>query len=310
MSRGLAKPSATISFGGEYAEGFLLAMDKNYPTILTMAGVTDVATLQKMYDDAAGVTLADPIPALASQELIDLNVHDDSSVYVGRVYVPVDITGTPDVTPEGGRRGPVPDHARGAAVRHPVRRPGVDERRLRERTWGRRGGGRAAWHRPDLRDHARGVARGHADSALIGGVERAIAIAVIAVGLLAAVALLVTILRGVRERGRALSMLRTQGMGFRYGWWLALAELAPLTLAARDRRRDRRSRDHVAAERHARPQAALRRAQRSPAHRQLDVLRDPGGRHPDVLLFLAVAVEVLAHRRNKLSEVLRWGESR
>ncbi|MES1170773.1 MAG: hypothetical protein ABUL56_00240, partial [Actinomycetota bacterium] len=29
-----------------------------------------------------------------------------------------------------------------------------------------------------------------------------------------------------------------------------------------------------------------------------------------VLLFLAIAAEVLTHRRNKLSEVLRWGESR
>jgi putative ABC transport system permease protein len=146
-------------------------------------------------------------------------------------------------------------------------------------------------------------------SALGGGVERAIGIAVLAVGLLAAMALLVTILRGVRERGRALSMLRTQGMGFRYGWWLALAELAPLTLAA-------------VVGGAIGGLAILWLLGDSLGLRLLS-----GGRmNPPVvpnwtfmailgggilvLLFLAVAVEVLAHRRNKLSEVLRWGESR
>ncbi len=47
VSSGLAKPSATIAFGGDYSEGYLLAMDKNYPTILEMAGVEDVSSLQR-----------------------------------------------------------------------------------------------------------------------------------------------------------------------------------------------------------------------------------------------------------------------
>ena len=104
-------------------------------------------------------------------------------------------------------------------------------------------------------------------------------------------------------------MLRTQGMGFRYGWWLALAELAPLTLAA-----------------------VIGGAVGGVAIMWLlgdtlglkllsGGLSDPPlvanwtflailGGGILVLLFLAVAAEVLAHRRNKLSEVLRWGESR
>jgi putative ABC transport system permease protein len=147
------------------------------------------------------------------------------------------------------------------------------------------------------------------DSALIGGVERAIGIAVLAVGLLAAVALLVTILRGVRERGRALSMLRTQGMGSGYGWWLALAELAPLTLAAVVGG----AAGGIAIMWLLGDTLGLKLLSGGLAEPPLTpnwtFLAIVGGGIL-LLLFLAVAAEVLTHRRNKLSEVLRWGESR
>ena len=310
VSRGLEKPSATIAFGSDYADGFLLAMDKNYPAILTMSGVADVTSLQKIYDEAEGIAKGDPIPALASQELIDIDVHDTSTVYVGRIYVPFDIKGVAEVTPEGwAEEGPYlimpaeplfateftdPVSMNIAFVSGPgaaeavTAESGIDQSTVTTRE---------AW------------LSAMKDSALVGGVERAIAIAVLAVGLLAAVALLVTILRGVRERGRALSMLRTQGMGSGYGWWLALAELAPLTVAA-----------------------VIGGAVGGLAIMWLlsdtlglkllsGGLTDPPltanwtflaivGGGILVLLFLAVAAEVLTHRRNKLSEVLRWGESR
>ena len=310
VSRGLNKPQATILLGEEYSEGYLLAMDKNYPKILTMSGVEDVSSIQKMYDAAAAVAPGDPIPALASQEIIDVDVHADASVYVGRVYIPFDIIGVADVTPVGwAGPGPYlimpaeqifatkfddpvamniafvsgPDAARAVA-----NEPGINQTTVTTRE---------------------GWLAAVKDSALIGGVQRAIGIAVLAVGLLAAVALLVTILRGVRERGRALSMLRTQGMGFRYGWWLALAELAPLTLAAVIGG----AIGGVAIMWLLGDTLGLKLLSGGlsdpPLTANWTFLAILGGGIL-VLLFLAVAAEVLAHRRNKLSEVLRWGESR
>ena len=310
VSRGLSKPNATLAFGEEYSEGYLLAMDKNYPKILTMAGAEGVDSIQKMYDAAAAMAPGDPIPALASQEIIDVDVHADASVYVGRVYVPFTIIGVADVTPVGWA-GPGPYLIMPA---EPLFATTFDVPVAMNIAFVSGPGAAQAVAADKSIDQATVITRegwlaAVQDSALIGGVQRAIGIAVLAVGLLAAVALLVTILRGVRERGRALSMLRTQGMGFRYGWWLALAELAPLTLAA-----------------------VIGGAVGGVAIMWLlgdtlglkllsGGLSDPPlvanwtflailGGGILVLLFLAVAAEVLAHRRNKLSEVLRWGESR
>jgi putative ABC transport system permease protein len=310
VSRGLIKEEATILLGSEYADGNLIAMDENYPEILRMSGVEDVSSLQKMYDEAGTVAPGDEIPALASQSIIDVDVHDTSTVYVGRVYVPFDVIGVGTVTPDGWTEGPpylmMPlEQLLASSFDEPVltnvalvsgdgaaeavtNRAGIEQSSVTTRD---------AW------------LTSIQDSALIGGVERAIFIAVIAVGLLAAVALLVTVLRGVRERGRALSMLRTQGMGTGYGWWLALSELAPLTLSA------------VFGGAIAGVGIMWLLADTLGLKLLSGGLSDPPltanwtflaivGGGILVLLFFAVAVEVLAHRRNKLSEVLRWGESR
>jgi putative ABC transport system permease protein len=310
VSRGLYKPAATITFGSNYSEGNLFAMDANYPAILSLAGVEDVSSIQAMYDAAAGLDAGDEIPAQASPELIDQDVHATSAVYVGRVYVPFDLEGAAVITPDGWSDGPpyliMPaEQLFAAEFEEPVAMniafvsgegaadavaadQGIDQSTVTTRD---------AWM------------SAMRDSALIGGVERAIGIAVLAVGLLAAVALLVTILRGVRERGRALSMLRTQGMGSGYGWWLALAELAPLTLAA------------VIGGAAAGVTIMWLLGDTLGLRLLSGGLEDPElaanwtflaivGGGVLVLLFLAVAAEVLTHRRNKLSEVLRWGEAR
>ncbi len=310
VSRGLTKPKASLSFGNEYGTGFLLAMDESFPTILTMAGVEDVSSLQKMYKAAENVAPGDPIPSLASVKLMDADVHETASVYLGRTYVPIDIIGEATVTPEGWA-GPGPyllmpaDQLLSMPFEQSVDTniafvsgPHAAELVAAE----------TQIDQSTVTTREEWLA-GMRASALGGGVERAIGIAVLAVGLLAAMALLVTILRGVRERGRALSMLRTQGMGFRYGWWLALAELAPLTLAAVIGGAigglailwllgDSLGLKLLS--------GGLMNPPVVPNWTFMAVL----GGGILVLLFLAVAVEVLAHRRNKLSEVLRWGESR
>jgi len=310
VSRGLVKPEATVSLGSDYSRANLIAMDENYPTILQMAGKEDVSALQKMYAAAEGLAATDPIPALASQSLIDIDVHDTSSVYVGRVYVPFDVIGLADTSPDGWSEGPpyleMPLES--------VMKTEFDEPVILNVAFVSGDGAAEAVTSLSGVDQSTVTTReawlaSVQESALIGGVERAIFIAVLAVGLLAAVALLVTVLRGVRERGRALSMLRTQGMGTGYGWWLALAELAPLTLAA------------VFGGAAAGLAIMWLLADTLGLKLLSGGLSDPPltadwtflavvGGGIVVLLFFAVAIEVLTHRRNKLSEVLRWGESR
>lgn len=69
-------------------------------------------------------------------------------------------------------------------------------------------------------------------SALSGGVTSVMALSSAAVGVLALLALLATVLATTRSRATTLSLLRTLGMRPRFGWWLAAAEIAPVVVAA------------------------------------------------------------------------------
>src|SRR5690606_37073381 len=130
--------------------------------------------------------------------------------------------------------------------------------------------------------------------------------AVVTVALLVAMALVATVLAGAHARGVVLSMLRTLGLRSGYGWWLAVSELAPVVLAA------------LAGGLAAGvvilmllgPTLGLAVLTGGVADPPLVV--DPVlvlaiVAVAIVLLGVAVLAEVLAHRRDKLSEVLRVG---
>lgn len=68
--------------------------------------------------------------------------------------------------------------------------------------------------------------------AMVAGVQNVLSLSVAALGILAVLALLATVLAGAAERARSLSLLRTLGIPAGLGWWLALSELAPLMIAA------------------------------------------------------------------------------
>jgi putative ABC transport system permease protein len=68
--------------------------------------------------------------------------------------------------------------------------------------------------------------------ALVGGVQWAVGTSTLLVAILAVIGLLSTVAAGSRERARTLSLLRTLGTPARFGWWLALSDLAPLVIAA------------------------------------------------------------------------------
>ena len=217
--------------GNSYEEHFLFAVDANYADILDAAGIYDSSSYRDLIaaNDARGAN--DPIPVLASAEFISLDFNETRSVFVGRVYVPVEIIGEATVTPDGWASGPYVIIPLDGLLTSEFERdvpltiafldgPNAEQAALDAEIPATAISSRSAW------------LSGVRDSALIGGVEWMMILAVLAVAVLAAVALLVTVLGGVRERGIALSMLRTQGLSNRFGWWLALSELGPLTVAA------------------------------------------------------------------------------
>jgi len=144
--------------------------------------------------------------------------------------------------------------------------------------------------------------------ALVSGVNTVMLVSTGAVAVLALIGLIASVLSGARTRRRALSLLRTLGMSPRLGWWLALSELAPVVLAALV--------GGVAA-------GVAIILTLGPSF-GLETLA--GGADPPplviapwviagvvagafVLALVAMLVEVVAHRRDRLSDVLRVGES-
>jgi putative ABC transport system permease protein len=144
--------------------------------------------------------------------------------------------------------------------------------------------------------------------ALVSGVNRIMILAVASVALLAVIALIATVLATARTRARALALLRTLGMRSRLGWWLALAELAPVVIVALI---GGVVAGVVMVELLA-PSLGLRVLaggldEPTPSLSPIVILGVAGGAL--VLLGVAMLVEVRAHRRDRLSEVLRVGDS-
>jgi putative ABC transport system permease protein len=144
--------------------------------------------------------------------------------------------------------------------------------------------------------------------ALVHGVDTTITLSTLATAVLAILALVVTLLSGARERGRSLALIRTLGLRAGLGWWLALAELGPVLLAALIGGICSAIAIVVLLE----PAMGLRELSGG--------LGDP---QPTIsfalvaslvgtavgLLALSVAIEVIVRRRDRLSEVLRVGGS-
>jgi len=144
--------------------------------------------------------------------------------------------------------------------------------------------------------------------ALVVGVQQSMLVAAGAVALLAVLALVAGVQSGSRARGRSLSLLRTLGLRARLGWWLALAELAPVVVASLVGG----ILAGIVIVLACTPSLGLTvlaggLASPAPSIAPWVVLAVAGG--AVLLLALAVLTEVVAHRRDRLSEVLRVGES-
>lgn len=253
----------------------------------------------------------DRIPAVVDEALAEIITRDELSIAVRGASVPLLVVGTTDHAPVGEAAGPFV-YVDLATVSALLR----EEANVVDTVWVQGPGAEdaAAAVAPEF-----GVdpARVHARTAwladrrampLVSGVEQAMLIGTAAVGVLAVLVLGATVLAGARERGRTLSLLRTLGMRARSGWWLALGELAPVVAAA----------IVSGAASGVVVVLLLGRAL------GLSVLVGGVGVPPPtvepaaigmlaaggvVLLLAAALVEVGAHRRDRLSDVLRVGDT-
>lgn len=299
-----------LTLGSETLETSLVAFDEDYPDIVDQAGIVDAAVLRDLHHLESQRAPGAPVPVLVSPELAALEIPGDrSQIYIGREHIPVEIVGLATVSPDGWIDGPF--------VMAPLERLQTFEY---DTPWtpslafvAGEGAEATVAGTPSIPADAVTTRVGWLEavrgSALIGGVETLMALAVATVGVLAAVALLITVMQGSRERGRALAMLRTQGMGAGYGWWLALAELGPLTAAAVVGGAGA-GLAILALLGGALGLEVLAGGLAAPALVASPLFIGAVACGIAALLLLAVTAEVLAHRRERLSDVLRYGESR
>jgi putative ABC transport system permease protein len=282
----------------------MLAIDRRFPDAAgSQPGASDSASLRKLARDTAPTAA---LPVVVDTALARDLVTGNIALYYGLKKLPLHVVGTTDLTPTGYLSGPFIY----------VDLASLSERMsesLTARTLLIVGPGArhaaADLHVPRASIHSRATwldQRRHLP--LVAGVTNTMTLATAAVALLAMIGLIATVLAGARERGRSLSLLRTLGMRARLGWWLALAELAPVVIAALLGGivagvgmvlvlAPSMGLDELAGGLSAPPPTV------SPA-----VFIWLVGAAV-VLLGCAVLAEVVAHRRDRLSEVLRVGET-
>jgi putative ABC transport system permease protein len=308
VSTVLQAPATTIALGSNLDPATVLAVDSSYADVVEAAGLPGGAELRTLATRAEAWSPGDPLPAIASPSVAAMDVYGRSDIFLGRNYLPIAIEPGVMSAADGWAEGPyviVPlelllsleTQEPIVANRTFVSGVGADDAVTALGLPNEVVTSRQAWL-----DASRG-------SALIGGVQQVMVLAVGAVAALAALGLLVSVIDGSRQRSRALALLRTQGVGTKYGWLLAAADLVPLILGAAIAGAagaalvvwlltDTLGLDVLTGEITA-PVLAV-----NAAHLAF------GGVGLAVLALGAMLAEVVAQRRSKLSEVLRYGETR
>lgn len=299
-----SRGGVSLNLGTTTTTVTIIGIDESYADVVdAIPGQPSSDSLRELM---AEETDGEVLPVVVDQATSDRLIRDEIAMYFGPAYITLKVVGTSAVAPSGYIEGPFAFVDRDALVAL------LPEPQLANRYLVMGEGAANAVESLDI-DQADVLTwdewiADRRDLALVGGVQGAMVFAVAAVALLSIVSLIATVIGGARARGRALSMLRTLGMSSRLGWWLALAELGPLIAAA--------ILGGIGA-------GVIVTASLAPAI-GLDVLAG-GTTVPamsvSAVVFIALAAagvlllalgtiaDVLVHRRDKLSEVLRVGET-
>ncbi|MCX7522319.1 hypothetical protein OSC27_08510 [Microbacterium sp. STN6] len=293
-----------------------LAVDHRYSSVVDAlhheAGVgnaRDAAALRRLAAASAGVTPTERLPALLDSRLASRFASHELVLGLGTHNVRLNVIGTVSGGPSGYHDGPFVyvDLAALAARNLPAETTAATTLLLVGPGAATAGRGVSA---DDAVVHARDAwLQAQQHSALVAGVNQITTMAVAAVAALALLALIASVLASARERGRSLALLRTLGLRVRHGWWLALAETAPVLAAALV--------GGIAA-----GVGIVVLVAPTLGLATLGGASAPGAAGEPVLngwliagvaasavlmLAVAMAVEVAVHRRDRLSEVLRVG---
>lgn len=303
VGAGRIRQGVGIDFGTSSRSFTVVAIDEGWAGVV--AGLPDQKGAESLR--ALGAVGPDErLPVLVDKQTEKTLITNDLTMFYGPKGVPLEVVGTTNYSPTGYADGPfVFVNFESLSDRMPEP--------LEATTVLVMGEGAADAATDSSLPPSQVIARSawleaRRDSALVAGVERTMLFSVGAVALLATLALIATVASGARSRGRDLALLRTLGMRPRLGWWLALAELLPLVIAA------------VVGGLAAGVGVVLFLAptlglevlaggSRVP-HPVLSPVIVFGLAAATILLLLAGAlVDVLVHRGDKLSSVLRVGET-
>jgi putative ABC transport system permease protein len=236
---GAAHVSAGVQvlFGTTTEFPTMFAIDRGFAGLVShlppdSGGTNNVASLRKL---AAATPATARLPVVVDAELASQLVTKNIAMYYGPTKIDMRVIGVTNVAPTGYEQGPFLyvdldslrqrlQHSTAATLSTPntilIMGPGATRATAGLDVAKTAIHSRADW----LRD------RRHL--ALVEGTQLTMLLATIAVALLAMIALVATALAGARDRGRSLSLLRTLGMRAGLGWWLALAELLPVVVAS------------------------------------------------------------------------------
>jgi putative ABC transport system permease protein len=212
----------------------MLAVDHGYPDVVhalpRIPGLAQASASGALRELASAGTPDGRLPVVVGPELANKVKTKDMTMSVGEHDIPVRVIGDTGAGPDGYLDGPFV-YVDLASLSTMLSRTVTADSLLVVGAGATRAVADA--HIPHATVHTRaGWITSWNGQAMVSGVQNILNLSAWALGLLALVALVATVLAGAGERARSLSLVRTLGMPLGLGWWLALAELAPLAIAA------------------------------------------------------------------------------
>jgi putative ABC transport system permease protein len=306
MSAQLVIPNAHVSSGVASALITLVGVDADFEEVLAQRPPSSrIVGAERISALTAKVKEDEPLPVLATPRLARQLGTDPVNLVVdglNRGEVDAVVVGTLDAGADGFETAPFIYIDRQSLID----RVGLEAHVNTVFIDGPGAKAAAAHLDGDVFSRASWLADRH-QRALVAGVRDLMLASTGSVALLALIALIASVLASSRRRGRTLALLRTLGLNRRLGWWLALSELGPVVLAS------------VVVGGIAGVLAVLVLAPSFGLESLTGGIAAPDlSLSPVVLLAVAAAavvvaslatlVEVVVHRRDKLSSVLRVGE--